>query len=224
MNGTMTAIDASGHIITQTISGAKEGVGFFEALAIQLGHLKSDIGTAAGLPPPFLSLFQLLNFGDIGGRTISQLCRTMYAKGYDFGHFLAMGIPVMMIEVIVRVFYFAKRLHEGKTMQEALPINLPGYAHQPKLQTMLFTAHTVASAINAGKIAITKNPLSVNLPQWLLYAKLSFQQMKWILLDKEMERLDFTQDKLDADWDKVNQVLLSNFTIAETKNFNQEGC
>lgn len=76
----------------------------------------------------------------------------MYTKGYDFGHFLAMSIPVAIIEVVVRLFYFAKRLHEGYSFLDALPINIPGKSRKPKLQTMLFTAHTIATAANAGKV------------------------------------------------------------------------
>jgi len=35
----------------------------FDAIGRQLGHLKSDIATPAGLPAPFMGLFQKLQFG-----------------------------------------------------------------------------------------------------------------------------------------------------------------
>ena len=177
MKGRFSAIDKTGKLIVQAIPGAPSGIGLFEAFATQLGHLKSDIATAAGLPAPFMPLFQFLQFGNIDGRTVGELSRTMYTKGYDFGHFLAMSIPVAIIEVVVRLFYFAKRLHEGYSFLDALPINIPGKSRKPKLQTMLFTAHTIATAANAGKVYFAANPLGINLPQWLWFIKNSYHQL-----------------------------------------------
>ena len=215
MQGKFTAIDKFGKVIVQDIAGAEKGVSFFQALVTQIGHLKSDIGTPAGLPAPFMPLFQLLQFGDIDGRTIGELSRAMYANGYDFGHFLAMSIPVMIIEVLVRVLYFAKRLHEKHTFMESLPFDLPGKRRQPKLQTMLFTAHTIATAANAGKVYFMKNPMAINLAQWQWYAKVSFSQLRWVLFTKEAERLELVQEAIDSDWQHVNDELAKGWEFQE---------
>lgn len=215
MQGKFTAIDKFGKVIVQDIAGAEKGVSFFQALVTQIGHLKSDIGTPAGLPAPFMPLFQLLQFGDIDGRTIGELSRAMYANGYDFGHFLAMSIPVMIIEVLVRVLYFAKRLHEKHTFMESLPFDLPGRRRQPKLQTMLFTAHTIATAANAGKVYFMQNPMAINLAQWQWYAKVSFSQLRWVLFTKEAERLEIVQEAIDSDWQHVNDELAKGWKFQE---------
>lgn len=217
MCGQMTAIDKFGKIIVQDIPGAPTGIGLFQAIIQQIGHLKSDIGTAAGLPAPFLSLFQLIQVGSFGekGRTVGDLARYMYLKGYDFGHFMAMSIPVLMIEVLVRTFYFLKRMSEGHSFMESLPFNIPGQPRKPKLQTMLFTAHTVATAANAGKVYFSGgNPLAINLPQWLWMCKSSIHQIKWVVWEKERERLAYTQEKLDTDWEAVNQQFLKSWTFS----------
>lgn len=73
-----------------------------------------------------------------------------------------MSIPVLIIEVIVRTFYFLKRLSEGHGFMQSIPINVPGEPHKPKLQTMLFMAHTIATAANTGKVTFTSNPLAIN--------------------------------------------------------------
>ena len=209
MCGSMTTIDSLGKMSSQGIPGASPGLTLFEALIRQIGHLKSDIGTSAGLPAPFMPLLGLLqvgSFGD-GGRTVGSLARTMYAKGYDFGHFMAMSIPVLMIEVLVRTFYFLKRIQEGHGLLESLPFNLPGQPRKPKLQTMLFIAHAIATAANAGKIAFTHNPLATNFPQWLWFAKSAVQQLKWVAWEKEDERLAHVQVQLDVEWEEVNATL-----------------
>lgn len=61
--GTMTTIDSKGKFVTQTISGAPVGMSLFDALGRQIDHLKSDIGTPAGLPVPFMSLLGLIQVG-----------------------------------------------------------------------------------------------------------------------------------------------------------------
>lgn len=215
MRGEFTAIDKFGHVIRQTMPGAEQGVGLFQAIAKVMGHLKSDIGSPAGLPAPFMPLFQLLQFGDIDGRTIGQLSRAMYAKGYDFGHFLAMSIPVMVIEILVRMLYFAKRLHEGHSFAESLPVDMPFRNRQPKLQTMLFTAHTFATAVNAGKVWFTKNPMAINLPQWQWYAKVSFSQLRWVLCTRPAERLAFVDKELSLDWQQINDQLKETWSFVE---------
>lgn len=58
--GTMTTIDSKGKFVAQAISGAPVGMSLFEALGRQIGHLKSDIGTPAGLPAPFMPLLGLV--------------------------------------------------------------------------------------------------------------------------------------------------------------------
>ncbi len=217
MCGTMTAVDTNGKLIVQSIPGAPTGMNIFEALIRQFGHLKSDIGTSAGLPAPFMPLLQMLQVGSIGskGRTIGRLVRTMYAQGYDFGHFLAMSVPVLMIEVLVRTFYFLKRRHEGYSFMESIPFNIPGQPRKPKLQTMLFIAHTIATAANAGKVAITKNPLSVNFPQWIWFFKNSLLQLEWVAWSKENERHALVQKQLDSDWEKINDVLLAEWSVVD---------
>jgi len=219
MCGTMTAIDSNGKLITQAIPGAPTGMNIFEAVIRQIGHLKSDIGTSAGLPVPFMPLLQMLQVGSFGkkGRTVGELTRTMYAKGYDFGHFMAMSVPVIIIEVMVRTLYFLKRLHEGHSFMKSLPVNIPGQPHKPKLQTMLFIAHSIATAVNAGKVTITKNPLSINLPQWIWFAKSALHQLKWVAWSKEYERHACVQERLDTDWGHVNNALLAEWEVMESE-------
>jgi hypothetical protein len=105
-----------------------------------------------------MPLFQFLQFGQVGAHehTIGEVARIMYRSGYDFRHFVAMSISTLLIEVMVRLGYFAKRLYEGYAFTEAIPVDLPGHGRRPKLQTMLFSAHLIATAANAGKVLLVR--------------------------------------------------------------------
>ncbi len=82
---------------------------------------------------------------------------------------------------------------------------------------MLFTAHTISTAINAGKVYFTAgmgNPfLALNLPQWQLFALNSYRQLKWVLIEKDEERNKLVQEMLDEHWDNINNSLLEKWDI-----------
>lgn len=187
MTGRMTTIDKAGNVISQVMENYSDRTerNLFAALAKQILHFKSDITTSMGLPAPLMGLFNLLQFGSIGEeeQTIAEIVQGMYYEGYDFIHFCSLSIPVMLTEVIVRLGYAIKRIKEGYTIKESIPVSLNREKH-PKLATMLFIAHAGAAAANAGKIYFTHNPMSINYPQWIAFAKYSYSQLKWAVINK----------------------------------------
>lgn len=213
MRGTVTTLDFNGQFVIQAAEGFsdRKAQGVFEALATVFLHMLSDVNGSAkaknggmGLPVPFMALFNKLQFGRVGDTdTISELVKSMYYQGYDFRHFCSMSIPVMITEVIVRVSYFAKRLHEGYSINEATPAGL-SHTKKPKLGTMLFIGHSASTAINAGKVAFTKNPLNINYPQWLAFARYSVKQLQWALIEKPALRDQYVRSAINDEWDRLS--------------------
>lgn len=187
LNGKMTTIDKTGKIVSQVMENYadRKESDIFAAIAKQIIHFKSDITTSMGLPAPLMALFNLLQFGSIGEeeQTIAEIVQGMYYEGYDFVHFCSMSIPTMIIEVIIRLGYGIKRIKEGNSIKNSIPFSLNREKH-PKLSTMLFIGHSAATAVNAGKVYFTKNPMAINYPQWVAFAKYSYKQLKWVLLEK----------------------------------------
>ena len=187
LNGKMTTIDKTGKIVSQVMENYadRKESHIFAAIAKQIIHFKSDITTSMGLPAPLMALFNLLQFGSIGEeeQTIAEIVQGMYYEGYDFIHFCSMSIPTMLVEVIIRLGYGIKRIKEGNSIKNSIPFSLNREKH-PKLSTMLFIGHSAATAVNAGKVYFTKNPMAINYPQWVAFAKYSYEQLKWVLLEK----------------------------------------
>lgn len=73
----------------------------------------------------------------------------------------------------------------------------------PKLATMLFIAHAGATAANAGKVYFTQNPVAINYPQWIAFAKYSYSQLKWLLLEKPTLRDAYVRGKINEELDVV---------------------
>lgn len=187
----MTTIDKTGKIVSQVMENYadRKESDKFAAIAKQINHLKSDVTTSMGLPAPLMGLFNLFQFGSIGEeeQTIADIVQGMYFEGYDFIHFCSLSVPMMLVEVIVRIGYSIKRIKEGHSVKESIPFSLNREKH-PKLATMLFIGHSGATAANAGKIYFTKNPLAINYPQWVAFAKYSYIQLKWALIKKSEMR------------------------------------
>lgn len=202
LTGRMTTIDKSGKVVSQIMvnyADRKES-DIFAALMKQVAHFKSDITTSMGLPAPLMSLFNFLQFGNIGEeeQTIAEIVQGMYYEGYDFVHFCSMSIPTMLVEVMTRLGYAIKRKKEGYSLKESIPFSKSRDKH-PNLATMLFIGHSVATAVNAGKIYFTHNPVAINYPQWLTFAKYSYKQLKWVILEKPELRDAYVLDKIDKE-------------------------
>ena len=192
LNGKMTTIDKTGKIVSQFMDNYtdRKESDIFAAIAKQIIHFKSDITTSMGLPAPLMGLFNLLQFGKIGDedQTIAEIVQGMYYEGYDFIHFSSMAISTMIIEVIIRIAYALKKINEG---------------------------HSIAASANAGKIYFTKNPMTINYAQWITFAKYSYSQLKWVLIEKSELRASYVSDKIYKEtqevYDKLN-LTFNNFS------------
>lgn len=215
MTGSMTTIDKKGKIVRQVMENYadRKESDVFAALAKQIIHFKSDITTSMGLPAPMMSLFNLLQFGSIGEeeQTIADIVQGMYFEGYDFIHFCSLSIPVMITEVTVRIGYAVKRIKEGYSVKESIPFS-KNRENLPKLGTMLFIGHTVATAINAGKVYFTKNPMAINYPQWIAFAIYSYQQLKWVLVTKPEAQDSYVMNEISAEMKDVLESVDNTFT------------
>ncbi len=214
LTGRMTTIDKTGKFVSQVMENYadRKESDIFAALAKQIAHFKSDITTSMGLPAPLMGLFNLFQFGSIGEyeQTVAEIVQGMYYEGYDFIHFCSMSIPVMITEVIVRISYALKRIKEGERIRDSITFSLDRNKH-PKLATMLFIAHSGATAINAGKVYFTKNPMAINYPQWIAFAKYSYKQLKWAVVEKPLAREAYVSGKLEDSWKELEAEISDTF-------------
>lgn len=91
-----------------------------------------------------------------------------------------------------------ERLHQGAALKDSIPVTTDR-ERMPKLGTMLFMANSAAVAINAGKVAFTKDPMAINYPQWVAFAKYSYQQIRWDLLTKPAARYAHVFEAIDTE-------------------------
>ena len=196
LNCKMTTISKSGVFTSQDMSRIyveRTTSDVLEAISMQWRHLKSDVNTSMGLPVPLMCFFNALQFGEIGNEknTIAEVVQGMYYEGYDFRHFLAMSIPMMLVEILVRAYWW---LRNHATLSST-PVFI-GRDRNPKLETMLCLAHATMSATNVVKVRINKNPCAINYPEWCRFLELASKEAKFQIIDKSIKRQSYVRDRI----------------------------
>ena len=82
---------------------------------------------------------------------------------------------------------------------------------------MLFVGHSAATAVNAGKVYFTQNPMAINYPQWIAFAKYSYKQLKWVLIEKPNARDAYVRGKLNEQLAEVLEDVDSTFNEISAK-------
>lgn len=166
-----------------------------------LGHLLSDwIGSnssiakgnrGSGIPIPFYELFLLFDFGQFRYKpndkknkevllSFAEVCTVVFQKGYDLRHGMAMAIPVLITELLIRVMYVLKaRFYHEKGWKECIPS-----ANIPELRRMLLVGHGtlcmidgVDAYIRSGGVNMVEFLLRTNLIGWVRFGYLGLKEV-----------------------------------------------
>lgn len=184
LSNSFTCYNKSGQLIKQVIQSSENEMNLFEAIIRQIGHLKSDVATPAGLPVPFMPLLQAIQIGDINGKTIGEVSRLMYVRGYNLNHLAALSIPAITIEVMVRTFYLIYNLSINNKVTDSLPFD------KPKIDKMLFHSYLLATGFNCCKLILHQGNIFVLNPTlWGGTIKYGYTELKrYVNNEKEKER------------------------------------
>lgn len=170
------------------LSGGNFIAKIFSGFANWLGHLFSDVagssgagGRGSGIPIPFFNLLQLLNFGEFGQhrQSFSTVCVQVFEKGYDFRHGLALSIPVLTTELLIRMMFFVKQHFYHK---KSIPDSLPN-ASNHELRRMLLVGHGTLCIFDVGDAALRsggdmiKFLLRSNLIEWVRFSSLAMKEL-----------------------------------------------
>lgn len=191
--GTCTVIENGGLNIYQTTGEPVDG-GLFPLLGRLFGHLLSDVNAPSakdnrgmGLPAPFMGILRMFGSLPVGDSDLGKQIGYMYANGYDFRQFVVTSIPVLIMEVMMRVFYAVKQVKcAGVPLGEALMDTMP-LKMNPRFRMMLAMAYGTVASVNGAKVYITKNILNMNYAAWLGFIWNGSHALKWALLDKSLK-------------------------------------
>jgi hypothetical protein len=139
------------------------------AIAVQVLHLLSDVATPAGLPLPGWTALGLIP-KEHTGLSSAALARTMFVRGYDSWHFMAMAAPGATVELVCRGYWGIRQLMDPGFADVAGSADRVG--DHPRYQALTAAATSVADAGNLAKFVVAgANPLTLNYALWMSLAK-----------------------------------------------------
>lgn len=212
-----------------------EGKNFIEKLYCGfcnwLGHLMSDVagssgnrgnektGRGMGISMPFMELFQLCDFGKfkIGQdrQTLATLMIRAYESGYDLRSGMASVIPVIMEELMVRVFWIIKkRYYENRPWEMCFPDK-----SHPDLRVMLIVGNGTLCLLDGADATIQSLKYEGNILVFVLHLNLVAWARLIILVFREL-RIRFGP-AVNVILDKFITDILYMETLAEKRNIEE---
>ncbi len=153
------------------------------------GTVKKD-GRGMGVPIPFYSLFQLMDFGEFNYTpnknnkktvklTFAQMTSTIFENGYDSRHSMAMAVPVLTTELLIRFMYTMKsHFYHEREWKDSIPSG-----NIPEVRRMLLVGHGTLCLIDGVDAGIRSGGdmvtflLRTNLLAWVRFGQLGLKEV-----------------------------------------------
>ena len=206
LRGSLTGVSRDG-VVKSLEVGSSPTSNVAVALALQAMHLVSDVVTHAGLPLPGWTALLTIDNSVLGSKhTVAELSRWMYLRGYDTWHLPALAAPLLGSEAVLRGYLAGRQLlDEGYREEldlERLRVGSDRVVDLPRYEVMVLIARGVAAAGNAGRFALSGgNPLTLNFPLWMAFAKSLFASLNRATPASSMiDAANMNRLILDAGW------------------------
>lgn len=169
------------------------------------GHIMSDIagsshasGRGSGVSIPFYGLFLLCDFGSIviedEKKTIADIAVKIFEQGYDTRHAIAMSIPVLITEFLIRFMWSMKaHFYHNKNWKDCIPSD-----NIPELRRMLTVGYGVFCAIDGidatirGGGEVITTLLRMNLFAWVRFVFLSIKEIQAFCMAGHIDDKNFS--------------------------------
>lgn len=186
--GTASFID-NGYLITIDSESNLQGSNFpsklFAAFCNWIGHIMSDIagssgasGRGSGIPIPFYELLCSINFGSFGEdkKTFAEIAVKVFEQGYDVRFGMVQSIPVVMLELFIRIFCIIRHRFQFKREWKDC-LQFLNVDKNPRVRKMLLIGHGTLCLIDAGDAFIR----SGGAQNWVMFfSRLNF--IAWMRL------------------------------------------
>lgn len=192
--------------------------GIIEATKRWFGHMVSDVagssgakGRGAGLPGCVQSVLQTFNFGKFpisnsSYSTIGEVVTKMFEKGFDLRFGVTTAIPVIISEVLIRMYWLLKQhFYYGKDLDECVP-----FGRSRELQRLLlisafsFSTMDISHAIIKG--VSQQNPIVfLNTVNYIGLVNLGFKLFVNFRLEHEHNQKvkEIMQTQIKVEFDKL---------------------
>ena len=185
-----------------------EQYNLFEAIVKYLVHMLADFCSSRSLPIPGFSILT-----HIPNRDVEAFALKLYRNGMNLRTMALQSVPVGVTELLMSVYIWIRSKDRKDEYFEE--------AWEHKKNKLLLIAHGITTAVNVGKVIITKSPWRLN----LVVIVRTFQLM-WKIIDEETKLTNNHILKLDeqilrARVESSKTLVLLDELLYETNNLNQ---
>lgn len=199
---------SGGNLVAKVFAGFMNWLGhlFSDMAGSSGGRGKVDAGRGSGIPIPFYSLLQFINVGSFGEhrQTFSTLAVRVFEEGYDMRHGLAMAIPVLITELLIRMMWVVKkRFYHEQEWRDCLPS-----AGNPELRRMLLIGHGTLCLVDGTDAALRSGGNIVafmirsNLIAWARFGTLAIKELKACYAEGGLD-VETVDAYLDAEYSRL---------------------
>lgn len=240
--GTATFID-NGQLITVTSESQLQGSNFisklFCAFVNWLGHIMSDIagssgasGRGSGIPIPFYELLQTLNIGSFeykgDKKHFADIAVKVFENGYDLRFGLVQSIPVLMVELLIRIFCIVRHRYQYKREWKDC-LQFLKFDKNPRLRKMLLVGQGTLCLVDMSDAFIRSRFASnwidffsrMNIVSWMRFSYLGLIHISSILRnDIEIQRYKLRAKEFNLYINDVRNIVDS-FLIQHNKKIDK---
>lgn len=232
-----------GYLITidseSKLQGSNLPSKLFAAFVNWIGHIMSDIAGSsgasqrgAGIPIPFYELLQGLNFGsfNVNGeqKTLAEVAVKVFEQGYDFRFGLVQSIPVVMVELFIRIFCIIRhRFQYNHSWDDCM--QFLNFDSNARLRKMLLVGQGTLCLVDAGDAFIRSGGSSnwieffsrMNFVAWMRFSYLGLRQVTAILRNEvEIQRYKLRAEAHDKYVEDVTN-LVETFLIEHNRKIDK---
>ena len=187
-----------------------------EAIIGYAQHMFADLFSKVSLPFPGYSFLT-----ESSNRDVRKFAADMYHNGFNCKNIIIQSASTIAIEVIIRIYFSimsVKKYHDQIEVAEDYS-NLEALKkfikpeNQEKLHEMLLVAHAIVTAMNVGKVVITKNLASINVTEIISVIRYGVSVVS--AMNKrhgEYARLIYHAGEINELWEKLD----GEYSIDET--------
>jgi len=184
-----------------------EQLSWIEAIAKYAQHMFADLFSSCSLPFPGSSLLV-----ECGNRDMRIFAATMYHQGFNIKNVMVQSLSTVMVEIVLRIYFGIdemRRYGESVEIQEDYS-NFEAIRRfirptgKDKLHEMLLLAHTIVTAVNVGKVVITKKPWEINITEIISVIRYAVPVLSDVI-DRHSgyAKLIRNADEITANWEAL---------------------
>lgn len=187
-----------------------------EAILGYVQHMFADLFSKVSLPFPGYSFL-----AESTNRDVRKFVADMYHNGFNCKNIIIQSVSTIAIEVVIRIYFSimsVKKYYDKCEVTEDYS-NIDSLKRfikpggKEKLHEMLLVAHAIVTAVNVGKVVITKNFAEINVTEIMAVVRYGVSVVSAMRKrNDEYAKLIYHAEQMNELWEQLDKEFLKDET------------